>query len=350
MSEVTPSEHLPPPPPPQRSGGNRGVLIALSIIGGIVLACAILPLGGFALLLAAAGGTSASSSAGPLPATRFQEQVVEGRGPDRIALIDVTGAIGAPASAFALETSQAGLLRQIRQAANDDRVKAVVVRVDSPGGGVVASNELHAALKEVTAAGKPLVVSMGSTAASGGYYIATAADKIYANPDTLTGSLGVILSLTNVEEAFDKIGLRSIVYKSGELKDIGSATREATAEEEAVLQSIVQEIYEGFVDVIVEGRSLSRERVLELADGRIYTGNQALELGLIDELGNLNAALAGARELAGLENALVVRYVQAGSLRSLLLARLGPQPPADPLGLRQITDPPPPTLEYRWVP
>jgi protease-4 len=324
------------------------VLIALSIIGGIVLACAILPLGGFALLLAA--GSAGASSAGPLPAPRFQEQVVEGRGPDRIALIEVTGVIGAPANAFALETSQDGLIRQIRQAANDDRVKAVVVRVDSPGGGVVASNELHAAMQEVTAAGKPLVVSMGGTAASGGYYIATAADKIYANPDTLTGSLGVILSLTNIEAAYEKLGLRSIVYKSGDLKDIGSATRAPTPEEDAILQSIVQEAYEGFVDVIVEGRNLSREQVLQIADGRIYTGQQALELGLIDELGNLDAAIAGARELAGLENALVVRYVQAGSLRSLLLARLGPQPPADPLGLNQITNPPPPQLEYRWVP
>lgn len=347
MSEETPAPIRETPPP--RSGGNRGLLIVLSIIGGIVLACAIVPLGGFALLLAA-GSSAGASSAGPLPAPRFQEQVVEGRGPDRIALIDVVGAIGAPTSAFALETSQEGLLRQIRQAATDERVRAVVVRVDSPGGGVVASNELHAAFQEVTAAGKPLVVSMGSTAASGGYYIATAADRIYANPDTLTGSLGVILSLTNIEEAYDKLGLRSIVYKSGELKDIGSATRAPTPEEDAVLQSIVQEAYEGFVDVIVEGRNLSREQVLQIADGRIYTGQQALDLGLVDELGNLDAALAGARELAGLENALVVRYVQAGSLRSLLLARLGPQPPADPLGLNQITNPPPPQLEYRWVP
>lgn len=323
----------------------------IAIIAGIVLTCAILPLGGFAMLLLAAGGSAgASSAAGPLPATRFQEQIVDGRGSDRVVLIDVTGAIGAPASPFGVDVSQESLLRQIRQAREDERVKAVVVRVDSPGGGVVASNELHAALLEVTAAGKPVVVSMGSTAASGGYYIATAADRIYANPDTLTGSLGVILSLTNVEEAFEKIGLRSIVYKSGEMKDIGSATRAATAAEDAVLQSIVQDAYDGFVDVIVEGRGLSREQVLEIADGRIYTGKQALDLGLIDAFGNLDAAVAGARELAGIEEALLVRYVQVGSLRSLLLAQLAPQQPADPLGLRQITDPPPPMLEYRWVP
>ncbi len=350
MTEETPLQ-TPASPPAQRSGGNRSVLIVLSIIGGIVLACAILPLGGFALLLAIGSSAGASGSAGPLPAPRFEEQVVEGRGPDRIALIDVTGTIGAPTSAFALGTSQEGLLRQIRQAANDERVKALVIRVDSPGGGVVASSELHAALQEVTAAGKPLVVSMGSTAASGGYYIATPADRIYANPDTLTGSLGVILSLTNYSEAFENLGLRNFVYKSGELKDIGSPTRLPTPEEDAVLQSVVQDAYEGFVDVIVEGRGLSRERVLEIADGRLYTGNQALELGLIDALGNLDAALIGARELAGLENALVVRYVQAGSLRSLLLARLtSPQPEADLLGLRQIVDPPAPQLEYRWLP
>jgi protease-4 len=112
----------------------------------------------------------------------------------------------------------------------------------------------------------------------------------------------------------------------------------------------VQDAYDGFVDVIVEGRGLSREQVLEIADGRIYTGKQALDLGLIDAFGNLDAAVAGARELAGIEEALLVRYVQVGSLRSLLLAQLAPQQPADPLGLRQITDPPPPMLEYRWVP
>lgn len=166
---------------------ERGWLIGLSIVIGIVLSCAILPLGGFALLLAAAGG---SNTTGPLPATSWQEQVVSGSGIDRIVIIEVSGAIGLDVDLFSSQLSQGQLLGQIRQATEDPLVRAVVLRIDSPGGGVVASSELHAALKKLRAADKRLVVSMGATAASGGYYIATAAERIYANPNTFTGSLG----------------------------------------------------------------------------------------------------------------------------------------------------------------
>lgn len=328
--------------------GGRPWLIALSIIVGVVLACAILPLGSLALLLAAGGG---SNSAGPLPAQRWEEQIVEGSGLNRVVIIEVTGVIGAPADAFSLQLSQESLLSQIRQAAGDQRVQAVVLRVDSPGGSVVASSEIHDELLKLKAAGKPLVVSMGGVAASGGYYISAPADRIYANADTLTGSLGVILSTLNYAEAFERLGLESYVYKSGDLKDIGSPTRPPTAEEAAVFQAIVDEAYEGFVRVIVEGRGLPEADVREIADGRVYTGSQALNLGLVDELGNLDAAIAGARQLAALETATVVRYTESTSLRALLLSRLAaPQQPADPLGLRTITEPRPPQLEYRWVP
>lgn len=335
----------------EKQKGGRGWLIALSIIVGLVLSCAILPLGGFALLLVAAGGSTATSPGGALPAPRWDEQVVEGSGLNRVAIIEVAGTIGAAADPFSLQLSQDQLLSQIRQATEDPLVKAVVLRIDSPGGGVVASSELHSALRDLRGAGKRLVVSMGSTAASGGYYIATAAEQIFANPDTLTGSLGVILQLTNYGEAFENLGLRTYTYKSGELKDIGSPVRPPTPEEDAVLQGVVQEAYDGFVRVIVEGRGLSEERVRELADGRIYTGSQALELGLIDALGDLDDAIAAARDLADLDNALVVRYIESSSLRSLLLSRLAePSAPADPLGLRNVTNPPPPRLEYRWAP
>jgi protease-4 len=338
------------PPPPPAGGGNRGWLIALSIVGGLVLACAILPLGMFALLLAA-GGRDTTASGVALPPVRWEERTVEGAGRDRVVIVDVTGAIGVAADPFSLTLSQEDILSQIRQARDDSQVKAVVLRVDSPGGGVVASNEIHAELVRLRDAGKTLVVSMGATAASGGYYISTPAERIYANPDTLTGSLGVILALTNYEETFEKLGLRSYVYKSGELKDIGSPTRPPTEEESRVLQAVVDEAFDGFVRVIVEGRGLPEERVREIADGRIYTGAQAKELGLVDELGNLDAAIAGARELAGLETALVVRYTESSSLRALLTSRLAAsQQPADPLGLRAITEPEPPRLEYRWIP
>jgi protease-4 len=348
---MEPQETSPPiAPPPARPAGGRGWLIALSIIGGVVLACAILPLGTLALLLAAGGGAAPAAGVA-LPAPRWDEQTVEGAGPARVAIVEIAGAIGAPADPFSLSLSQEDLLSQIRQARDDADVQAVVLRVDSPGGGVVASSEIHAELLKLQGAGKPLVVSMGATAASGGYYVSAPADRIYANADTLTGSLGVILALTNYEEAFEKLGLRSYVYKSGELKDIGSPTRPPTGEEDQVLQAVVDEAYEGFVRVIVAGRGLPEARVREIADGRIYTGAQAQELGLVDELGNLDAAIAGAKELAGLETATVVRYTRSSSLRALLAGGVtAARQPADPLGLRQITERQPPRLEYRWLP
>lgn len=327
---------------------NRGWLIALSIVAGIVLACAILPLGGMAVLLAAGGGGSGASATGPA----WQEEVLDGSGLDRIVVIEVSGVIGAPADTGLLSSqlSQEQLISQIRTAAEDRSVKAVVLRVDSPGGGVVASSELYAELKKLREAGKRLVVSMGTTAASGGYYISMAGERIYANPDTLTGSLGVIVSLINYDEAFEKLGLREFVYKSGEFKDIGSPVRDPRPEEEAIWNALVDEAYQGFVDVIVEGRKLPRDEVLRLADGRIYTGRQALSLRLVDALGSQEDAIAGAKELAGLEEALVVRYRSGSSLRDLLQANLERNlRPADPLGLQAITQPQPPRLEYRLV-
>jgi protease-4 len=333
---------------------NRGVLIAISIIVGIVLACGVLPLGGFALLLAAGSGSNVADAT-LLPPDRWQQQIVSGeRGTDgRVLVLYVTGVIGAPDSSPLQNTiSHRELLSQIEQAANDEQIKAVVLRVDSPGGGVVASSEIHSALTDLSAAEKPLVVSMGSVAASGGYYVSAPAERIYANADTLTGSLGVIVSLLNYEETFDMIGLRQIIFKSGEFKDIGSPVRELSEEERDILQGIVDQAYEGFVDVIVEGRDLPRDEVLDLADGRIYTGQQALEVGLVDELGNLDSAIVGARELAGLdEDALVVRYNTTPDFLDLLRGSLeSSQQPADPLMLRELSEPQAPRLEYRMVP
>ncbi len=334
---------------------GRGLLISLSIVGGIILACAILPLGAFALLLVA--GTTADSGTGPLPERSWREQVVSGNmfasEGNRVLMLNVSGVIGAPdAGVLGGTLSHSELLSQIDQATDDQRIAAVVVRVNSPGGGVVASNELHSALVDLRESGKRVVISMGSTAASGGYYIATAGDQIYANADTLTGSLGVIISLLNYGEAFENLGLRQLIFKSGEFKDIGAPTRELTPEEQDILQSIVDQAYGGFVDVIVEGRNLPRERVLEIADGRIYTGEQALELGLVDELGGEDQAITAAKELAALdEDALVVRYNQNLSFQDLLLSSLEQsQRQPDPLGLRTLTEPQEPRLEYRMVP
>src|SRR3712207_5461160 len=159
--------------------------------------------------------------------------------------------------------------------------------------------------------GKPVVVSMEDTAASGGYYISAAADRIVANETTLTGSLGVIFTLTDFSELADRYGVQQEVVKSGKFKDMGSSFRDLTPEERGILQSIVDESYDEFVQVIVEGRNRPEERVREIADGRVYSGEQAKELGLVDSFGGLDEAAVISRNLANLEEATVVRYVQS---------------------------------------
>jgi protease-4 len=221
-----------------------------------------------------------------------------------------------------------GLADALRQAGRDPSVAAVVLEINSPGGGVTASDVMHQSVldfKENT--GKPVVVSMGDTAASGGYYISTAADRIVANETTLTGSLGVIFQLTNFAEAADKYGIKQEVIKSGKYKDIGNSFRELKPEEREIFQSLVDESYAEFVDVISEGRNIPEERVREIADGRVYSGLQAEELGLVDSFGGLDEAAAIAGRLAGTSDTTVIRYVQQPTLRDTLLASFAPQEP-----------------------
>lgn len=186
----------------------------------------------------------------------------------------------------------------LEQAAADPAIKAVVVRVNSPGGSVVASDEIYHALLEFE---KPVIIWMGEMAASGGYYIACGGDYVFAHPDTLTGSIGVISQFLNVEELLDEIGVDVVVITSGPRKDIGSPFRDMTEEEQALWEGITDEIYEGFVGIVAQARDLPLEDVRALADGSIYTGRQALELGLVDEVGTLDNAIAKAAELGGIE-------------------------------------------------
>jgi len=179
-------------------------------------------------------------------------------------------------------------------------VRAVVVRINSPGGGVVASDEIRAAVLRVRASGKPVVASMGELAASGGYYIAAATDRILANPQTTTGSIGVLAVIPVVEGLLDRIGIEVEVVKSGPLKGSGSGFAPLGDAERAILQDLIDGAYEQFVAVVAEGRKLDEPRVRELADGRVYSGQQALQLGLVDEMGNLPEAIDRAAELAGL--------------------------------------------------
>lgn len=169
-------------------------------------------------------------------------------------------------------------------------VRAVVIRIDSPGGGVVPSQEIYEAIQR-TRESKPVVASMGSVAASGGYYVASAAERIYASPGTLTGSIGVALTTRNVQELMSKVGIDSAVIKSGQYKDVGSPYRKMTPKEQRFLQGVSDEIYDQFVEAVAKGRGIPREKAEELADGKIYTGRRAQELGLVDQLGGLQTAI-----------------------------------------------------------
>lgn len=179
-------------------------------------------------------------------------------------------------------------------------VSALVFRIDSPGGGVVASQEIYSRILELKETGIPIVVSMGAVAASGGYYIACPADSIIANPGTITGSIGVLMSFANLEGLFEKIGMDFEVVKSGEYKDVGSWSREMTDEERALLQSTVDDIHAQFVEAVTSNRNLERSAVESLADGRIFSGRQAVEVGLVDGLGTLDQAIAAAGRMAGI--------------------------------------------------
>jgi protease-4 len=199
------------------------------------------------------------------------------------------------------------VIDQIDEFSRDDSVKAVVLRIDSPGGGVAPSQEICRAVQELRKH-KRVVASMGSVAASGGYLIAAAAEKIVANQGTLTGSISAVMHFADVEQILKKIGVRSSVVKSGKFKDIGSPAREMTPEERQLLQGIVDDIYDQLVTAISESRKLPLDKIKELADGRIFSGRQAYHLKLVDELGGLQDAVAVAAKLAGMEGKPEVVY------------------------------------------
>jgi protease-4 len=209
---------------------------------------------------------------------------------EKVGIIPIEGIIG----------DSEELIEQINAFADDRGIRAVVLRIDSPGGGVVPSQEIYQAVRELKKK-KKVVASMGSVAASGGYLIAVAADRIVANPGSITGSISAVMHYANVEELMKKVGVRSSVVKSGKFKDIGSPAREMTAEERSLIQAIVDDIYDQFVRTIAENRKLPLPRIFELADGRIFSGRQAKDLGLVDDLGGLQDAVLLAGKLSGME-------------------------------------------------
>lgn len=192
------------------------------------------------------------------------------------------------------------IVRELNEHRENPSVRAVVIRVNSPGGVVAPTQEIYSAIQRVRKSGKPVVASLGSVAASGGYYVATAADRIYASPGTLTGSIGVIMQMANVEGLLKKVGVDLVVVKAGQYKDIGNFARAMTPEERRILQSLLDDVYNQFVDAVARGRKLDRATVEAFADGRIVSGKQAQQLKMIDALGGLDEAIEDAARLAGL--------------------------------------------------
>ncbi|OLE37556.1 MAG: hypothetical protein AUG00_07800 [Candidatus Rokubacteria bacterium 13_1_20CM_2_70_7] len=193
------------------------------------------------------------------------------------------------------------LLKDLKGHRDNPLVRAVVIRINSPGGIVGPTQELHDAIRRVRQAGKPVVASLGAVAASGGYYVAVAADQIYANPGTLTGSIGVIMQMANLENLMKKVGVDYVVVKAGHFKDMGNIARPMTAEECRVLQALLDDVHAQFITAVTEGRKLDRARVVQFADGRIFSGAQAKALSMVDELGGLEDAVNRAAKLAGLD-------------------------------------------------
>ncbi|TYT74644.1 signal peptide peptidase SppA [Desulfobotulus mexicanus] len=192
------------------------------------------------------------------------------------------------------------ILEDIRKFRDDEKIRAIVLRVDSPGGGVGPSQEIFRAL-QLARKEKPVIASFGSVAASGGYYVASACDGIMANAGTVTGSIGVILGYTNFRELVEKIGLKSVVIKSGEHKDMASPVKDLSSEDRDILQALVDRMHRQFVRDVATGRGMEEDVVAALADGRIYAGEEAMELGLVDRMGNFEDALSWAAERAGID-------------------------------------------------
>jgi len=216
---------------------------------------------------------------------------------EKVGIIELSGVIA--------ESRQ--ILEQLKDFRDNDSVKAIVLRIDSPGGAVGPSQEIYREIRK-TIEEKKVVASLASIAASGGYYVAAAADGIIANPGTITGSIGVILGYTNFEALFEKIGLSPVVIKSGEYKDMASPLRKMTDAERKLLQDFSDNVHAQFIDHVAQGRKITPEEVRDIADGRIFSGEQAKNMGLVDRLGNLEDAIEWAGQLGGIEGDISVVY------------------------------------------
>ncbi len=266
---------VPPPPPPRRD--RVALAVVAFIFGGLFLVF----FGFLFLAYTAMRGESPRLAGGP-----------------RIGIVEVKGPIGMGGH-DSVDSQE--ILKLVKRYADDSGMKAVVVRIDSPGGAVAPSQEIYDELRRLSDAKKAVVCSMGNVAASGGYYIAAGCDRIVAEPGTLTGSIGVIAELPNVRGLADKLSIKVETVKSGKLKDAGNPFRDMTPEDRAYFQQLLDQVHRQFIEAVADGRGLDPDEVTKFADGRVLTGEQAQQLGLVDALGNFNDAVNMAKELAGIE-------------------------------------------------
>jgi len=291
---------LPVPPPRRRLSGLAIFLIIL---------CGFLIL----LVIGMAASKTANIAFGGDFSGKLQDKVIipgEGKEPDKIAIIAVNGAIGGSGSHVTGEGMVPSVTKQLRRACEDSKVKAVLIQMDSPGGGLSASDILRNEIMRLQEAGKKVVVCVGNLAASGGLYISAPADYIVANPTALVGSIGVIMMRFQMEETLRKLGIKYDPIKSTDMKDIGSPFRDLSPDERRYFTDLIKTYNDRFIGIVAEGRKLEIADVRKLANGKIYTADQALEYKLIDEIGYFDDALAKTKELADVEEPRVVKYAK----------------------------------------
>ena len=306
---LSPTPQTPPPysPPPQipvppgaptqppKGGSSRGFFVYVAIVLSLILII----------------GVSLAVIFGGVDLSVYPDK-------DQVAVIYVQGMMitGGMPDGFGFSTSE-NVCKHLRLAADDDNVEAIVLRVNSPGGSLAAAQEIKGEIEKAKE-NKPVVISMGDVAASAAYHISASADRIVANPGTITGSIGVIWVFENKSGYYDEEGIEHWVAKSGEFKDMGADWRNLTVDEQAYADEVVMEVFSMFVDDVAAGRNMTREEVLNLSDGRIYTGATAMDLGLVDETGNMYDAIDIAAELGNITGEPTITYMNKPSLSQLL--------------------------------
>jgi len=287
------------------------------------------------------------------------EETVEGSGTAKVLLLDLSGVLSEEIVTFSVGTPPprvpllARVREELRKAEEDDRVKAVIVRINSPGGTITASDILYREIHDFKARRKiPVIAAIMDVGASGGYYVALAADTIFVHPTTITGSIGVVMLTVNAQGLMEKIGVAPLAIKSGNMKDAGSLFRALTPDERAIFQGVIDDMHGRFVKLIVQSRRIPEDRVRALADGRIYTAEQAKALDLVDRIGYLDDAVDAAKKAARLEEARIVMYHRPKEYRATFYSTTPVTPGADTAlaQLAAILAGPGPRFMYLWWP